>query len=733
MVLPDPFVVMALLAAPVAQSDRPPHELRVEVVDAAGRSVAGVPVGYGQPGGFLDSPHSRAKSDEHGIAVLPESTPFEFRLYPHDVGFRFADLEEVRVPVAADARLESPIRLVLPPTRRVEVELVDDEGRLVDGLGTIGLHLVETSADGSERGSSASWATIDAGRAVFPWIGRAGRLGFTGQVGSRWIEALEGDDRKRGRVEILGSDASTTRVRVTAGPAGSTIRGDLQRPDGSPAADTTVDVYKSFFGGPCRDRSGPEPPFDRIRTDGRGRFRVQVPRVAEQAWAVLAIPDDFGGVAAAVAIDLGGSGRYGQGFSGLDVGEQRLVEATLLAAGRVVDERGRPFGGVQLRAVPPRSSRESLATSDRVEYQRLFALWERPQATAVRGDGAFEFRSFGPIEPGDVGFSVSSPGIAEARCDPPFALPTVALGTRDVVLQLHRTGSVATAIELPAGVKATSVSSRCVQPGRPAPTDRRNLPIPFADEVVHDWLVPGRIDLVLFAAAALPNGSELLRIPDLEVKSGESCEDPRLRSIDLTTSMSVHDLRIVGPDGRYVNSGTVYGEAFDRRRSPPAEFPVELGHCRIPIVRGLESKAVVEIVAPGFAAKVVRADELDREIELAPAMVLALQVLPWPLACPVDAVLTQSTRDDAPSDHVARELTVAMPFWNGDTTEIALPRAGSWRVKLVARLDSGGRSGSRDVQVTNPLIHVEAGPQRVEAWVRVQPQGVAEIERMAGR
>jgi hypothetical protein len=113
--------------------------------------------------------------------------------------------------------------------------------------------------------------------------------------------------------------------------------------------------------------------------------------------------------------------------------------------------------------------------------------------------------------------------------------------------------------------------------------------------------------------------------------------------------------------------------------------------------------------------------------------VLGITVSPWPLACPVDAVLTQSIRDDETPAHVQPFLSVAMPFWTGETVEIAVPRPGSWQLKLVAHPGVPDREGSLDVDVTSPYVTLKPDECAATFGVRLTSAQVAAIDAFARR
>lgn len=711
------------LVAPLQVDGDPPdprREIRVLVVDREGRPAAGVPVGwrYSSEGlgverlacaTILDEQMLRtATTAVDGTVTLSEQRFREFQRGPLDVALAFPHRENVRAQVPQMSERGRPARLVLPITRRLEVEFVDEQARRVEGIGEVTISLFDPSYPEIEDPRGSTRFALDGGSLVVPFVGR-GLLRFDGGIATRKIDARQGvAGPRRKAIEVIAEDARTTRVRVTTGTAGPTLHGRLFEVDGWTAGARDVALFTSSFrDGGSGERSGPTQPIAYLRSDRDGRFRVPVRPERGETWYVLALLDEFGGArfAAPICIDWHGYEEW------IDAGDLHLVESKLLVAGRVVGA-GAAVPGRDL-LYPQGASFERFDRRSK-QGQRLLALGALPQCQRWLDDGRFEVRSFWKCRSDDLLVGISGPFVStpEQRHD-----RFVAVGARDVVLEVRRNGRIAGGVALPTGIDPAMLTC-CVAGPDHAARAHDFLPLDgFPDDFEFRYVVPGPNDLVFGTLDALPSRAEVARIPGIEVPAGGCARDPRLAAFDLGDRLIVHDVQFVGTVNLPVGDGRLLGESIDRVANG-VQLPIRSGRCRVAVVRGLESKTCAVAFVPGFAAKVLDGDDLARPVELAPACALHVTVVPWPLPADCAVVASGVVISDPTSPNCMHwPVEVRAAVSDAGTAELPIPCAGPWTLRI--ELDFG-REGAPDATFPTAAstVTVRDGEAQTEAVLR---------------
>lgn len=312
-----------------------PH--RVEVRDAAsGRAIEGVAVV------FVGTSESRqVETDAEGVAELGWPEGVEAALHARHDGFVDLLRPQAVVETRTTLRMERSGRLVVrvdpPPTAETEGQLrawLRRSTRRTDWLGAGGVWL-----DGA-----MCFEDLD-----------PGEYGLMGRFDDRYLPFRAG-------IEVEGG--VTTTLEVESLPCVA-VEGAVRTTEGDPIPGAIVELR----------RSDPALPLDAER-----ELRFETEADAEGSYQVAAVPP--GDYRVTVTAPWGSDRRFDVG-----VGEEPLVRDFELAAawqlgGVVVDMRGRPVAGAEVRCVR-RDDGEALAA--------LFRGQSAMEGVVTASDGSFQF------------------------------------------------------------------------------------------------------------------------------------------------------------------------------------------------------------------------------------------------------------------------------------------------------------------------------------------------------
>lgn len=359
--------------------------LDVEVVDRAGRPVAAAPVELVSVQAERDDwPYWRGVADANGHATIPHIQQHLARLPDgRSLAARLAVLgmDDEHTVLAPDA---TSVRLVMPPWGSVRVTTVDQRGvpvRVERARARTSWSFVKFEGESLspvffERGD---WMPeTETGVARHPFV-----------VLGRQIEVCA-NLAEHDRVRVVGTGPTVqneeARIELAFGPPCIVLTGTLRLDDGAPLANGTFDVEVPIEHEPTYDVHG--------STDVEGRFRVVLGNdrpvgllstlqrspacnefMPDGSWEVPKWADRIGPctIQFATSGDCRSANRSFRVDRALDLvrGENELGTLVVrgppvIAAGRVVDARGRAVAETRVYAYDPsaRSWRSPIASCD---------------------------------------------------------------------------------------------------------------------------------------------------------------------------------------------------------------------------------------------------------------------------------------------------------------------------------------------------------------------------------
>jgi len=627
--------------APIELAVRLEPELPIEVVDAQGAPAAGIELRVEASSDAswnydLIDPHAPVPSfafrsghdgratlragDRFALAALAGLEDATWGASRMRVLAATLDAEAERV---ADAAGAERLRVTLPETCRIEVELHDREGR-IPAIDVVGEATIEPSNMARIQGGHGAVYVVGersssrtvrlrfvAGRASIARVAVGAGVSVEVSTGTRhW--------RSSPRHDFDGSTAGVARLVVREEPPRAATSLRLVDESGAPLAARPVEVRLDCDGG--------ETGSYLVDSDGDGRLLLLHEtidgKLRDRRPLLQRIEFRIDDEPATLRHGIVPVDRL---RDGADLGDVVLASRSrpVAIAGRVVDERGRPLEGITLTA----------------EVRGWFAL-ERGRAKVTGADGAFAFHGW--LEPGTiVTLDLSEPEFG-TRCS--GELPA---GTFDARVDLLRFGAISGSLRLDPGI---------------APADLR---VAIAEEATQPVASRG---LAHFAIGALPPGrhavevwhygalgpERLAEIADVEVPSAAIARDERLEEIDLRGLLSITTFRVVGPTGEPIARATLQFDESAARASEtePDESRADGGCCTIATVRALPE---VTVRAPGFRTRRVTPTRGENVVDLAPALPYSIRFDPKEL--PRD----EAWRIDVDPSHeeIDEELAVA--------------------------------------------------------------------------
>jgi hypothetical protein len=356
-----------------------------------------------------------------------------------------------------------------------------------------------------------------------------------------------------------------------------------------------------------------------------------------------------------------------------DVGDVPVNLLPILVSGRIRDDLGRSVAGVRLtvqESAEPSEHRYPQFKSDEFgDADGTFALFDD-----------VEFES--PV-------LYLAPPAGYAPQNVPFAR-----GTHDLDCVLQRTGTIAgnvtsdLAIAIFAHLQGTPVEtsvSAAFQWFESPPRDGkgRELPRPFSIE-----LRPGRWEVFATTSPNQPQTAVVARVPDVEVRAGDTTLDPRLNPLQIRAELVAWRIVLARSDGAPPPSAWIRLAPADAPESPWRTGYVANGEMRFEAaldsawvdVDATSFRHVHELHARGDVAITLEPLE-QREVELAleVADVPHVYDLHWFVAADRSPPLPKFLRD--------AYTTTVVP---GGSASLRLDEGERWTLKLVAQIDAGG-------------------------------------------
>ena len=356
---PDELVELALAR------DR---TLRFQTVDPEGRPLPGVPAGVttaqsrGNPEvvTFTEGPQALGEIRHYDAIFAPQIQRGDDLI----LTLPFPLTDPVRVHLR-DLDFAEPVRLVVPPTGSVRLDVLDEAGRPLDGdLVSI---LALPALAGTEINEAAWWrmtARAQAGVVTLERVGLGLVLDLT--LSSR-------DPLREARLGLRGPtrEGQQVRAELSYAPPPAVLLAALVDPQGEPLAERRGSLLVDLDGPEGRVVQGVE-----LRTDAEGRMEVTLPDAAVRATTGQAsirlfarddLPQRSGSLDAVFPMSLGGR---------RDLGTVALGVTPRVAQGRVIDDAGQPVPRAQITVLRHRGGRSEWVhnTGVQCDEQGSFSL-----------------------------------------------------------------------------------------------------------------------------------------------------------------------------------------------------------------------------------------------------------------------------------------------------------------------------------------------------------------------
>lgn len=572
-----------------------PHELRlypdaplsVRVVDAAGHPLPGAGVALHLFDGEMPSKQRIVTTDPEGRVEL-RNLRWPLRWYS-ERSLAAVRLEGVLEPpcLAAFRPRELPleIELVQPPVTRLDVQVVAEDGTPWCGPALVQVCLASDPYDNDGRRST----TVEArdGRASFERIG----------LGLAVLVAVSAPGRLSSEIEVQAATAAgeTVTVQVPVGLQQLVFVARLTH-GGEPLAAREIWVQTA---------AGSKAETFLLKTDAEGRLRTAFyPYQAKEERISLEffLPDATPPLLAQTVV----SGPFRTGERPL--GDLELAPAPCLAAGRVVDELGRPVAGAAL-------------------------VLSRAPLKAVAGSSASDgsFALHGPSSSGLLILNAEDPGHAPASL-------VITPGAEGVLLTLPATGSIAGSVAVPFDWWCDDLRVSARQEGSDAALSSVNRAGLFRLSGLQAgvYTVSIHVDLDLDAVGRT--------VPGVEVRAGEVTADARLERVDLG-ALRHFELHVTDGSGAAIPWGFMYVRESGRPGWPwPAGLYDGLAGCRT-----LAPQVDVCVIAEGQRAALFENVQSGAHVALeASGLTLMLRWKEPPVEVPEDLVVSQYLEAEEP-------------------------------------------------------------------------------------
>ncbi|MBL8859802.1 MAG: carboxypeptidase regulatory-like domain-containing protein [Planctomycetes bacterium] len=480
--------------------------LTLQVVDAVGRPVAGVPVAVRLAGqeqrvggwtgmtagadGLVHARHIEQRVFGEPPFALVALLPIPLR-------------QPVTVPIDIDALPTDPIRLVLPPCGSVLVQVHDSEGGPVL---PIGLNMVEQKHLGPD--GSLGWTTdsfepalIELGRALYPFVEIGLDLYVDAMTLGQVAHTTGPGPRVVGEQVVFDLDLGSSVPRLV----GTLV--DLKR---EPVANATLSYVLNL-----RSKGGSTNAQLTTTTDARGRFDIPLVKsdTTDLAGTITFKPLTLEPSAgSAVSVEL--EGRVQRGVN--DLGVIMLSAPVHLVSGRVVDENGVPLKRISIEI-------QALATGSRGP------TWVQDSSLSARSDDGGNFAVTGPARNGRLRLRAFAPdSIQPDVCE-------VAVGASDVTIVLSKSSQISGRVLFDADVDHSRL---IIELRRAADSPEAKLAARGFEQthVRADgaFELRGVRPLVTDLIVRVPGVKEpIAMVQNLDLRGGGPATDPRLAAIDL--------------------------------------------------------------------------------------------------------------------------------------------------------------------------------------------------------
>ena len=496
--------------------------ITIQVVDANGHGVAGVPVGIRA----TDAPAANSfaawlgvTSGPDGFAQVRDVSRQLKMLGPNPECVVYLPiLTKAPVSITLDlAHLPTePVRMILPACGSVVARVHDSAGKpvLASKVSLSEFSAAVTSENDARRSQAPDDDARDIvsfdpteileGQAVYPFVGLDLQLSLVVTDGTRRARVTGAGPRGVGEVVTFDVDM---------GAPLSTLRGRLVDERGLPIGD--CDLWFAF---------------DLDRDGARGPTRVQSVRSAHFGQFETNVPyDDSTGMRGVVRIRGNEMSDHADRMTLLpisnairpgvnDLGDIVLHAPSSIASGRVVDEAGQPIPQVVVSV--------SVRTNSEVNLTGWITSFA-PRSTRTDEQGLFDLR--GILEEPKASLYGDRPGWLRTG---PVEVP---VGSRDVILRMSRAGEIAGKVLLDDPKRAPDVRIVLRHAGD---TDEQRQATMYTESAglrSDGTFRVSRARPLVFDATVMMNGRSepLLVIENVDLRGGGPSKDPRLATIDV--------------------------------------------------------------------------------------------------------------------------------------------------------------------------------------------------------
>lgn len=668
----------------------------VRVVDGHAAPVEGAEVSIREDEGPWSHAGVRARTGADGLAHFPHFGA-AYSAYVPELQSAWVVLEELGEPrvkreVALELLQREPVTLELGPGGECEVKIVDEDGSVPEGAFDVFLGLV-TSDDANLDELHPFWidsvkrAGVEGGSVVFRHVALGKRL--VANV------AREGTYSFQRAVELgprTQSERATIEVRL--GQRGATLVGRALDAEGKPLGGALVQVR---LGGPDEEQRFQLGPPGRADVEGRFRCEIETGEWLKERPFVLQLVQ-LGEDGADLASAERPLPPLVQGKN--ELGDFRLGELPVFAAGRVVDGEGQPVGGArvqaQKRGIEPGGTEEYVHPLDHA-------------SCLTDALGRFTLRAASRERELEL---VARKAHLESR---PIR---VTLGTRELQIELVAGGEIAGRLQVDAALPASRFYV-FAEPENAGGGEHQTQPMrPDADgRFLIRGLKPGSYRVLVRDDQGW---NEVASVAGVLVKEGERTRDTRLDPIDLSGRMRTVKLSILEVDGTPYQ-GEVY--ALLTRREPDGERTeyVQVRQGSASVLFELEPPSV-SITAPGRLGVFIERLDSDRSVTLEEAPKLTF-VLPPSVQVPAAPVfLSVGIEPTGKQEGMLTWLANSADFNSAGVAQLDGIYGGRVRVKLTVSWRSDERWTSTDV-ATEVQQFIDIAPradQRVEIGVDVE-------------
>ena len=628
--------------------------LRACVVDGRNRPLAGATVQLLQKHErWSSSARDRVAEGERAIATFrhAQRTVRAAKDRSWALGIDALLEEPVERAIEPGALPTDVVTLALPQTGSAEVRVFDEGWVELAGDGEASLGIIREGepqrvSPFSDIRRPRTEQPVENGVARFPFVELGRELEIQARRGGSRIAtyafgrgpSVAGE--KRTFDVRLGSDHPVARIRAVDG-------------EGRPIANTGLHVRVRV-----RARHISNEDDVQVETDDQGWFKVDLANdwIEGTSRVLIVTRGQKDDPQASGEVDAGRELQPGLN----DLGQVVLAEAALFVRGRVVSTAGEPMAGAKLE-LRTRSEERDWWNNE----------WSFRQQAGE--DGRFEVR--GTFAGDEFQLGASKEGWAGSRRE---FVP----GEGALVLELSAEGAVAGSVLLDGEIPPDLLRLRLKSPGHGVDHwDTLNAELEPDGTFRFDGLVAGEHALTLGF-----EGGELMEIPGIIVRAGETTRDPRLAGIDLRGTLFVHHLTFVTADADASLQGQIsFGppdaeELAGNRWFHERELDLVTEHEALDLI----------VSARGYRTATLKNVRGDVEVRLEGGLRVRLRLvgdaeLPQPPLF-VKAVL-------APADDTHNSLDWgAAPFDQSREIAVRVPAAGEMNVQWILERRSSGSS-----------------------------------------